>query len=195
MNDTRDENQKKPVFSATPQPGGAAEKASQRHVFCIQKHDASHLHYDFRLELEGTLKSWAVPKGPSLDPQVKRLAVQVEDHPLDYASFEGHIPEGHYGAGDVIVWDRGVWKPVGDPVQSFKKGRLQFELEGHKLQGVWSLVRSQQEGKKQLWFLIKHQDDAARAESDFDVLSQRPESVISGRILKPRPAKHTPGKA
>ena len=195
MNDTRDENQKKPVFSATPQPGGAAEKASQRHVFCIQKHDASHLHYDFRLELEGTLKSWAVPKGPSLDPQVKRLAVQVEDHPLDYASFEGHIPEGHYGAGDVIVWDRGVWKPVGDPVQSFKKGRLQFELEGHKLQGVWSLVRSHQEGKKQLWFLIKHQDDAARAGSDFDVLTQRPESVISGRILKPRPAKHTPGKA
>jgi len=195
MNDRLDEYQKKRDFAATPEPGGADQKASQRHGFCIQKHDASHLHYDFRLELEGTLKSWAVPKGPSLDPRVKRLAVQVEDHPLDYATFEGHIPEGNYGAGDGIVWDNGVWKPIGDPVESFKKGKLQFQLEGHKLQGIWNLVRSQQEGKKKLWFLIKHKDDAARAQADFDVLTQRPESVISGRTLGPGPAKHTPRQA
>ena len=105
--------------------------------FCIQKHDATRLHYDFRLEIEDTLKSWAVPKGPSLDPKVKRLAMHVEDHPLDYASFEGNIPEGHYGAGDVIVWDRGIWECIGDPVESYKKGKLKFELKGEKLGGIW----------------------------------------------------------
>ena len=193
MTDALDDYQKKRNFSATPEPSGAIKKKSSGHAlqFCIQKHDASHLHYDFRLELQGTLKSWAVPKGPSLDPHVKRLAVEVEDHPLDYASFEGHIPEGHYGAGDVIVWDRGVWKPIGDPVALLKKGRLKFELEGEKLQGIWNLVRSNQEGKKQLWFLIKHQDDAARPESEFDVTQAMPDSVLSDRTLgekKPKAA-------
>lgn len=193
MTDALDDYQKKRNFSATPEPSGAIKKTSSGHAlqFCIQKHDASHLHYDFRLELQGTLKSWAVPKGPSLDPHVKRLAVEVEDHPLDYASFEGHIPEGHYGAGDVIVWDRGVWKPVGDPVALLKKGRLKFELEGEKLQGIWNLVRSNQEGKKQLWFLIKHQDDAARPASEFDVTQAMPDSVLSDRTLgekKPKAA-------
>ncbi|WP_339407182.1 DNA ligase D [Pseudomonas helleri] len=193
MTDALDDYQKKRNFAATPEPSGAVKKKSsgQALQFCIQKHDASHLHYDFRLELQGTLKSWAVPKGPSLDPHVKRLAVEVEDHPLDYATFEGNIPEGHYGAGDVIVWDRGVWKPIGDPVELLKKGRLKFELEGEKLQGIWNLVRSNQEGKKQLWFLIKHQDEAARPESEFDVTKAMPDSVLSDRTLgekKPKAA-------
>ncbi len=141
--------------------------------FCIQKHDASRLHYDFRLELDGALKSWAVPKGPSLDPKVKRLAVHVEDHPLDYATFEGSIPEGHYGAGDVIVWDRGVWIPQDDPAKAYAKGRLKFELQGEKLGGLWNLVRTHMPGKQEQWFLIKHQDGAARPESDYDVVGRR----------------------
>ncbi|MBC7212635.1 MAG: ATP-dependent DNA ligase, partial [Pseudomonas sp.] len=120
------EYQRKRDFNATPEPAGKRAKPHSAHAlkYCIQKHDASHLHYDFRLELDGTLKSWAIPKGPSLDPKVRRLAVHVEDHPLDYANFEGHIPEGHYGAGDVIVWDRGVWEPEGDPHEAYAKGKL-----------------------------------------------------------------------
>ena len=120
-------------FEKSPEPAGVSKPAKGRRQgkahalqFCIQKYDASHLHYDFRLELDGALKSWAVPKGPSLDPKVKRLAIHVEDHPLDYATFEGTIPEGHYGAGDVIVWDRGVWIPQDDPAKAYTKGRLKF---------------------------------------------------------------------
>lgn len=127
-------------FAATPEPAAKRSRKSARSAhalqFCIQKHDASRLHYDFRLELDGALKSWAVPKGPSLDPKAKRLAVHVEDHPLDYATFEGNIPEGHYGAGDVIVWDRGVWIPQDDPHEAYEKGRLKFELQGEKLSGL-----------------------------------------------------------
>ncbi|WP_313512641.1 DNA ligase D [Pseudomonas sp.] len=187
-----DEYNSKRNFSATPEPAGSParkrKKAAEAQAlqFCIQKHDASHLHYDFRLELDGTLKSWAVPKGPSLDPKVKRLAVHVEDHPISYASFEGQIPEGHYGAGEVIVWDRGVWSPIGDPQASLEKGRLKFELQGEKLAGVWNLVRTHMPGKREQWFLIKSGDEAARAEKDYDVLVEQPDSVLSERTLIPR---------
>lgn len=179
-------------FSATSEPAAvkrSGKKTAADHAlqFCIQKHDASHLHYDFRLELDGALKSWAVPKGPSLDPKVKRLAVHVEDHPLDYATFEGSIPEGHYGAGDVIVWDRGVWIPLEDPQQAYAKGKLKFELQGEKLAGVWNLVRTHMPGKKENWFLIKHQDNAARPQDDYDVLVAEPDSVLSERTLVDKP--------
>ncbi|AMQ85183.1 DNA ligase D [Pseudomonas glycinae] len=179
-------------FSATSEPSAdhrRGKKSAGDHAlqFCIQKHDASHLHYDFRLELDGALKSWAVPKGPSLDPKVKRLAVHVEDHPLDYATFEGSIPEGHYGAGDVIVWDRGVWIPQEDPEKAYAKGKLKFELRGEKLAGVWNLVRTHMPGKKEQWFLIKHQDSAARPQSDYDVLVAEPDSVLSERTIVDKP--------
>ncbi|MEO3728063.1 DNA ligase D [Pseudomonas syringae] len=180
-------------FSATSEPAAErrrGKKSAGDHAlqFCIQKHDASHLHYDFRLELDGALKSWAVPKGPSLDPKVKRLAVHVEDHPLDYATFEGSIPEGHYGAGDVIVWDRGVWIPLEDPERAYAKGKLKFELQGEKLAGVWNLVRTHMPGKKEQWFLIKHQDSAARPQSDYDVLVAEPDSVLSERTIVDKPS-------
>ena len=177
-------------FAATPEPAAKrsrkSAKAAHALQFCIQKHDATRLHYDFRLELGGALKSWAVPKGPSLDPKVKRLAVHVEDHPLDYATFEGSIPEGHYGAGDVIVWDRGVWIPQGDPFEAYEKGRLKFELQGEKLGGLWNLVRTHMPGKQEQWFLIKHQDEAARPESDYDVVQEAPDSVLSDRTIVPK---------
>lgn len=190
------EYQRKRNFDATPEPAGKARRGARAQAlqFCIQKHDASHLHYDFRLELDGTLKSWAIPKGPSLDPTVKRLAVHVEDHPLDYASFEGSIPEGHYGAGDVIVWDRGVWLPEDNPAQAYAKGKLRFRLQGEKLSGVWNLFRTRLGGKKEQWMLVKSDDEAARAEADYDVLQAEPDSVLSERSLIPR-AKGKPKAA
>lgn len=181
-------------FDATPEPAGKHTRGKQpAHAlqYCIQKHDASHLHYDFRLELDGTLKSWAIPKGPSLDPKVRRLAVHVEDHPLDYANFEGHIPEGHYGAGDVIVWDRGVWIPEEDPHKAYAKGKLRFRLQGEKLSGIWNLFRTHLAGKKEQWLLVKSDDAQARHQTDYDVLAAEPDSVLSERTLierKPRPA-------
>lgn len=191
MTKVLEEYNRKRDFDATPEPSGAGRsgkrgKAAQALQFCIQKHDASHLHYDFRLELDGTLKSWAVPKGPSLDPKARRLAVHVEDHPLDYASFEGNIPEGHYGAGDVIVWDRGVWIPEGDPRQGYEKGKLKFALQGEKLSGTWNLVKTHMPGKREQWFLIKSKDAAARPLAEYDVLVAEPDSVISERTLVPR---------
>lgn len=191
------EYQRKRDFAATPEPSGKKGRgnAAQALQFCIQKHDASHLHYDFRLELEGTLKSWAIPKGPSLDPSIKRLAVHVEDHPLDYAGFEGTIPEGHYGAGDVIVWDRGVWIPEGDPHADYAKGRLRFELQGEKLAGRWALFRTHFGGKKEQWLLVKSDDAQARDASEYDVLVAAPDSVISDRSLpSTTPAKRAPRK-
>ncbi|WP_434581050.1 DNA ligase D [Pseudomonas sp. Z5-35] len=177
-------------FAATPEPAAKRSRKSAKTAhslqYCIQKHDATRLHYDFRLELDGALKSWAVPKGPSLDPKVKRLAVHVEDHPLDYATFEGSIPEGHYGAGEVIVWDRGVWIPQGDVHESYEKGRLKFELRGEKLAGLWNLVRTHMPGKQEQWFLIKHQDDAARPESEYNVVEAEPDSVLSDRTIVPK---------
>ncbi|SMQ22582.1 bifunctional non-homologous end joining protein LigD [Pseudomonas helmanticensis] len=208
MNRNLDDYNRMRDFSATSEPAAvkrSGSKSAKDHAlqFCIQKHDASHLHYDFRLELDGALKSWAVPKGPSLDPKVKRLAVHVEDHPLDYATFEGCIPEGHYGAGDVIVWDRGVWIPQEDPHKAYAKGKLKFELQGEKLGGIWNLVRTHMPGKKEQWFLIKHQDSAARPQDDYDVLVAEPNSVLSERTIvgKPKlaaeqskPAKQVPAK-
>ncbi|MFB4367602.1 MULTISPECIES: DNA ligase D [unclassified Pseudomonas] len=175
-------------FDSTSEP----REPAQRHrakagalTFVVQKHDARHLHYDFRLELEGTLKSWAVPKGPSLDPSQKRLAVHVEDHPLAYASFEGSIAEGNYGAGDVIVWDHGIWQPEGDPVAAYEAGKLKFTLVGEKLTGAWTLVRTRLKGSgdKQQWLLIKEQDDVARPADEYDIVSELPASVISGELV------------
>jgi bifunctional non-homologous end joining protein LigD len=192
MSRSLDEYARKRDFEATPEPSGQQKrsprrKAAARHAlqYCVQKHDARRLHYDFRLELDGTLKSWAIPKGPCLDPKVRRLAVHVEDHPLDYASFEGHIPEGHYGAGDVIVWDRGVWIPEGDAAEGYCEGRLNFTLEGEKLAGAWHLVRTHMEGRQEQWFLIKSKDAAARPESEYDIVLEEPESVLSERAIVP----------
>ena len=170
-------------FSQTPEPRGKAVKGSGA-SFVIQKHDARRLHYDFRLEMDGVLKSWAVTRGPSLNPEDKRLAVHVEDHPLDYGDFEGVIPKGQYGGGTVIVWDRGTWTPVHDPEKGRKKGHLEFELHGEKLKGRWHLVRMQpKEGERQEnWLLIKGEDGEARHSGD--ILKERPNSAKTGRSLK-----------
>ncbi len=173
-------------FAQTPEPAGEKVGRASKHLsFVIQKHAARSLHYDFRLELDGTLKSWAVPKGPSLDPAAKRMAVQVEDHPLDYAGFEGVIPPGHYGAGQVIVWDRGTWAPEGDADAGLRSGKLKFALDGEKLHGRWALVRMKpRDGERQpAWLLMKERDDHARAAAEFDVLSAEPDSVLK---RKPR---------
>ncbi|KGS03783.1 DNA ligase D [Burkholderia pseudomallei] len=169
------------------QPAPARARGRSALHYVIQEHHARRLHYDFRLELDGTLKSWAIPKGPSLDPSVKRLAVHVEDHPLEYAAFEGEIPEGHYGAGSVIVWDRGAWTPAGGVAAAragYRAGKLSFTLDGDKLHGGWALVRSRglrdSGGKHEQWLLIKERDGDARDEADYDVLRARPGSVLGG---------------
>jgi bifunctional non-homologous end joining protein LigD len=176
---------KKRNFKETPEPRGRAKPSSARWQFVIQKHAASRLHYDFRLELDGTLKSWAVPKGPSLDPSDKRLAVHVEDHPLDYADFEGVIPPKQYGAGTVLLWDRGTWSSIGDPRSGYRRGRLKFRLFGRKLQGAWNLVRmgSCKESGKENWLLIKEDDEEARRGEDGEV-TRLTESVASGRSME-----------
>ena len=167
-------------FSLTPEPQGEAGPGAAPRSFVIQKHWASSLHYDFRLELDGTLKSWAVPKGPSFDPKSKRMAVQVEDHPLSYASFEGTIAPKQYGAGKVIVWDAGIWTPLGDPDQGLRDGNLKFELHGHKLQGRWVLVRMKAKSEKQVpWLLIKEKDAFARAAAEYSVVDELPDSVAA----------------
>jgi bifunctional non-homologous end joining protein LigD len=157
-------------FRRTPEPAGRVHHG-KGFSFVIQKHHATRLHYDFRLELDGVLKSWAVPKGPSLDPKDKRLAVHVEDHPIEYGGFEGVIPKGQYGGGKVIVWDRGVWTPVGDPDAGYRKGHLKFRLDGVKLHGGWNLVRMDEKN----WLLIKEQDEHAGTR---DITVDRPESVL-----------------
>ena len=182
-------------FSATPEPKGQTRRAGKQLSFVIQKHDASHLHYDFRLELGGVLVSWAVPKGPSLDPKDKRLAVHVEDHPLSYADFEGTIPAGHYGAGDVLVWDHGTWEPLDDPDAGLDQGKLHFRLHGQKLGGDWELVRTaRQSGKKPQWLLFKKHDEFARSRADFDVLTALPDSVIQHPLQSPEKPKAAPPK-
>ena len=170
--------QSKRNFSFTPEPPGGGQRNSAHLSFVIQKHWASNLHYDFRLELDGTLKSWAVPKGPSFDPKSKRMAVQVEDHPISYASFEGTIPAKQYGAGKVILWDCGTWTPVADPHQGYRDGNLKFELEGHKLRGRWVLVRMKSHQEKQVpWLLIKEKDAFARPAAEYSVVDELPDSV------------------
>ena len=167
-------------FSITPEPRAGDERSGDTLGFVVQKHWASSLHYDFRLELDGAMKSWAVPKGPSLDPKVKRMAVHVEDHPISYSRFEGTIPAKQYGAGKVIVWDRGTWTPLGDPRRDLVAGNLKFELHGHKLRGRWVLVRMKGKGEKQEpWLLIKEKDEFVRASSDFSVVDELPDSVMS----------------
>jgi bifunctional non-homologous end joining protein LigD len=152
--------------------------------FVIQKHDATRLHYDLRLEAGGVFKSWAVTRGPSLDPADKRLAVEVEDHPLDYGDFEGTIPQGEYGGGTVMLWDRGYWAPEddADPLTALARGELKFVLEGEKLHGGWVLVRLKDRGKRVNWLLIKHRDQAARPGAGDAVLAED-RSVASGRSM------------
>ena len=161
----------------TPEPFGrpGGDPALAPRLFVVQKHAARRLHWDFRLELGGTLRSWAVPKGPSYDPADKRMAVEVEDHPIEYAGFEGTIPAGNYGAGAVIVWDRGTWRPLGDPEEGLRKGKLVFELSGYKLRGEWTLVRTRRaEGGKQQWLLLKHRGEMRQSEvpEEITILSQ-----------------------
>src|SRR5256712_11928524 len=169
---------KKRHFKKTPEPGPDKKTSDTGRLFVVQKHRASHLHYDFRLETDGVLKSWAVPKGPSLDPSVKRLAMQVEDHPVDYADFEGVIPEGEYGGGTVMVWDIGTYEPENsdDVAAALRKGELKFSLNGKKLKGSWVLVRT----RDRQWLLIKHRDYYT---TDQDVTELAPTSVLTGRTL------------
>src|SRR6185436_18901248 len=173
---------KKRDFSRTPEPPGEARPAGGS-SYCIQKHAASRLHYDFRLELDGVLLSWAIPKGPSFDPRDKRLAMHVEDHPVEYGSFEGVIPEGEYGAGTVVLWDRGTWTPVIDPVRGMKKDELKFELHGEKLAGKWALVKIKGDKDEKAWLLVKDKDEHSKSSSELDIVSARPESVVSARGL------------
>jgi bifunctional non-homologous end joining protein LigD len=174
-------------FEVTTEPSGASQATKKKTghlIYVVQKHRASHLHYDFRLAWNGTLLSWAVPKGPSLDPSVKRLAMQVEDHPIEYANFEGVIPEGEYGGGTVMVWDKGTWEPeLTDPEAALQRGDLKFTLYGKKLRGSWVLVRTRGYGSssgRSSWLLIKHRD---RYASTSDITLEEPYSVLTNRLL------------
>jgi bifunctional non-homologous end joining protein LigD len=200
---------KKRDFTKTGEPRGDLTSPGPLLSFVIQKHAASRLHYDFRLELDGVLLSWAVPKGPSFDPADKRLAIHVEDHPLSYGSFEGTIPPKQYGAGTVIVWDQGSWEPVGDPHQGLKKGKLEFRLHGQKMSGSWELIKMARSAERQEpWLLFKKRDEFARPRAEFDVITALPDSVIAKPIKSPprasgravaasatRPAKAMPAGA
>jgi len=172
------EYKKKRRFNKTPEPGPERKTSEWGNIFVVQKHRATQLHYDFRLEADGVLKSWAVPKGPSLDPTVKRLAMQVEDHPVDYADFEGVIPEGEYGGGTVMVWDYGIYAPENtrSVSQALAKGELKFSLLGQKLKGSFVLVRT----RERQWLLIKHRDKYAK---DEDIAATKPLSAITKRSL------------
>ncbi|MFA7306532.1 MAG: non-homologous end-joining DNA ligase [Hyphomicrobium sp.] len=176
-------------FTKTAEPSGSTAIRPAKHLrFVIQKHDATRLHYDLRLELDGVFKSWAVTKGPSLDPKIKRLAVEVEDHPLDYGDFEGTIPKGQYGGGTVMLWDRGYWAPLGDPTpeQQLRKGDLKFVLVGDKLEGSWVLVRIKNDragNKRTNWLLIKHRDQVAKPGEGDSILAED-RSVASGRTMQ-----------
>ena len=182
---------KKRDFKHTPEPAAKRKKpALKGHIFVVQKHDASHLHYDFRIEIDGVLKSWAVPKGPSMDPSQKRLAVPTEDHPLDYAKFEGTIPKDQYGGGTVMVWDKGKYVNLklnkdGSEIpmsQTAQQGRIEIWLEGKKLKGSFALVRTRMVGKQEQWLLIKRKDELAQP--DTDILADQPDSALSGRSLE-----------
>jgi len=180
------EYHRKRDFGKTAEPRGSEHPSGATLAFVVQKHAATNLHYDFRLELDGVLKSWAVPKGPSLDPAVKRLAVHVEDHPVEYGSFEGIIPRGEYGGGTVMLWDHGVWEPKEDAHKGYQKGHLKFALHGEKLRGGWHLVRSRrgEEGEKEQWLLFKENDAEARPEREGIVTEEEPLSVTTGRSIE-----------
>ena len=172
-------------FGATPEPAGGKPKGTKLPIFVIQKHQASRLHYDFRLEMEGVLKSWAVPKGPSYDPTVKRLAMMTEDHPYDYAGFEGVIPAGNYGAGNVIIWDNGTFELTepDDGVKGIEQGKLAFKMYGKKMFGEWALVKIKGRSPKgNEWLLLKHRDGFASAEVEVTELA--PQSVVSGKTVE-----------
>src|SRR5271163_920897 len=180
-----EEYKRKRDFAVTSEPAGdpAAPAGAGSRVFVIQKHSATRLHYDLRLEMDGVLKSWAVPKGPSLDPSVKRLAIHVEDHPFEYRKFEGQIPAGQYGAGDVIIWDRGTYEIEGalSGAQQLEKGDLKFTLHGEKLQGSFALVKLRRSERQNEWLLIKHRDEFADAVWNID---EHGESVVPGRAVQ-----------
>jgi bifunctional non-homologous end joining protein LigD len=180
------EYHKKRKFEETPEPAGREDTRPGGNSFAVQKHDASHLHYDFRLEIEGVLVSWAVPKGPSMNPSEKRLAMLVEDHPIDYGGFEGTIPEGNYGAGSVMLWDRGTFETKGGETAAaqFARGEIEFTLHGEKLRGSFVLLntgkRSKDPRRARQWLLIKHRDEHARADWNLDTLDW---SVLTHRNL------------
>jgi bifunctional non-homologous end joining protein LigD len=180
------EYQRKRDFNRTPEPKG--DTHGKGNLYLIQKHAARRLHYDLRLELGGVLVSWAIPKGPSLDPKDRRLAVHVEDHPVEYGDFEGNIPKGEYGGGTVLLWDRGTWEPEGDPQEGLRRGDLKFRLKGEKLRGSWVLVRmgkaSTRKDQRENWLLIKHSDDEAAPLEKRDILQERPESISTGRNME-----------
>jgi len=177
---------KKRKFSVTSEPRGRTKRGSSGNAYVIQKHAARRLHYDFRLEFDGVMKSWAVTRGPSLNPDDKRLAVHVEDHPIEYNKFEGTIPRGEYGGGTVMIWDHGRWQPDGDPHKGLAKGHLQFDLDGEKLHGRWHLVRlrAKPRDKHDNWLLIKGKDDWARGPGDKDILDEAPQSATTGRSIE-----------
>ncbi len=172
-------------FTRTAEPSGRERVSAKGHSFVVQKHAASHLHYDFRLEMDGVLRSWAVAKGPSVDPAVKRLAMQTEDHPLAYGGFEGIIPKGQYGGGAVMLWDRGTWEPIGDEDESYRAGRMKFMLNGDKMHGQWALVRMKPKPNERnpAWLLIKDKDEYARP-GEADALLGQDTSVKTGRDMK-----------
>jgi bifunctional non-homologous end joining protein LigD len=186
------EYRRKRDFTRTGEPAGGGRKKSSKLAYVIQKHAASRLHYDLRLELDGVMKSWAVPKGPSLDPSVKRLAIEVEDHPIEYNQFEGSIPEGEYGGGTVMVWDRGTYTAAGDHEdpeetlrQGYRKGDFKFVLQGKRLKGSWVLIRTRGRGDRSRqgqWLLIKHRDDEADPETD--PVAEHLTSAKSGRTME-----------
>jgi bifunctional non-homologous end joining protein LigD len=180
------EYQKKRNFKNTPEPSGKDESPSSQRLYVIQKHAASRLHYDLRLEFEGVLKSWAIPKGPSLDPGEKRLAVHVEDHPIEYGSFEGVIPAEEYGGGTVMLWDQGTWVPEGDPEADYRKGRLHFEIHGKKLKGRWTLFKIAEKGSDngKNWLLVKSKDAFAAEKSKDRLLNEKNRSISTGRTLE-----------
>ncbi len=170
-------------FKKTPEPTSSEKISSNKPRFVIQKHDASRLHYDFRLEVNGVLKSWAIPKGPSMDPRQKRLAVPTEDHPIDYIDFEGIIPKGNYGAGTVIVWDTGTYQNLKKNIpmdKAIEEGHVDIQLEGEKLKGGYALIQTGK-GNKKFWLLFKKKDEYANSKSD--ALIDKPESVLSGRTI------------
>ena len=184
-----EEYRSKRNFAETPEPAGRARRANRTRIFVVQKHAASRLHYDFRLAIKGVLVSWAVPKGPSMNPAEKRLAIRTEDHPLEYADFEGVIPEGQYGAGTVMVWDRGRYQTEGDiPAdKQLSRGRIDMVLHGEKLRGGFTLIHQEQgspdSGRRNRWLLVKHRDEYA--DGSWDIESpELDRSILTGRTLK-----------